>query len=313
VEGSAAARPLVSIVVPSYNQGRFIEETLRSCLDQDYRPLEVLVIDGASTDGTREVLGRIGAPELRWWSEPDGGVVDAVNRGLARARGEIVGIQSSDDLYLPGAVGAAVAALRGDPALGLVYGDVELIDAGGTVVGADVQGPFDLDAYLGRLMYVPQPGTFVTRRALEAAGGWREEVSYAADADLWLRIAVRLPVRKLDRVVGRYRYHPAQRDRQRERIARDWERAVRDLIACGALGARAVRHARMGIGLARHRYAAEGDWRARTAALYRALLANPAGVLDPRFPRRDLLPAREPLWRLLSRVKRRLGFAPRSA
>ena len=308
-----AAKPLVSIIVPSFNQGRFIAETLRSCLEQDYRPIEVLVIDGASTDGTLEVLREIRAPELRWWSEPDRGVVDAVNRGLDRARGDILSIQSSDDLYLPGAVMAAVSALGHDPSLGLVYGDVELIDEHGQVLGSDVQGSFDLDTYLGRFQYIPQPGTFFSRAALETVGRWREEVSYAADADFWFRIATRLPVRRLDRLMGKYRYHPEQRDKQRQRIALDWERAVRDLMARDELGARTRRHARMGIYLARYRYASDGDWQARTRAVYCALLANPAGVFDPRFPRRDLFPGRDPVWRLLSRIKRKLGCRPRTS
>ena len=91
--------PLVSIIVPSFNQGRFIKETIDSILGQDYRPIEVLVLDGASTDETVEVLSRYeSVPELIWRSEPDNGVVDAVNKGLKRASGEIIGIQSSDDL-----------------------------------------------------------------------------------------------------------------------------------------------------------------------------------------------------------------------
>ncbi|MBK8742587.1 MAG: glycosyltransferase [Betaproteobacteria bacterium] len=75
------SRPLVTIVVPSFNQGDFIRETLESCLSQDYRPIEILVIDGGSKDKTVAVLKSIVAPEIRWWSEPDNGVVDAVNRG----------------------------------------------------------------------------------------------------------------------------------------------------------------------------------------------------------------------------------------
>ena len=94
---------LLSIVVPSYNQGAYIRETLDSIFAQDYRPIEVLVLDGASKDETVEILRSYDAPELRWWSERDRGVVDAVNKGLARASGEIIGIQSSDDTYLPGA------------------------------------------------------------------------------------------------------------------------------------------------------------------------------------------------------------------
>jgi glycosyltransferase involved in cell wall biosynthesis len=116
-------RPLVSIAVPSFNQGRFIEETLRSCLEQHYRPIEIVVQDGGSTDGTISVLRSLDAPELSWISESDEGVVDAVNKGLRRARGDILSIQSSDDLFLGGAIEAAVEALFHDPTIGLVYGE----------------------------------------------------------------------------------------------------------------------------------------------------------------------------------------------
>jgi len=152
---SSDSRRLVSIIVPSFNQGRYIGETLRSCLAQDYRPLEILVLDGGSSDETVAVLRSFDAPELRWWSEPDRGVVDAVNKGLALTRGEIIGIQSSDDVYLPGAVDAGVEALAATPALGLVYGDIEHFDAESRITGADVQGDFDLAEYLGRFQNRP--------------------------------------------------------------------------------------------------------------------------------------------------------------
>ena len=137
-------------------------------------------------------------PEVNWVSEADKGVVDAVNKGLRRAKGDLLSIQSSDDVFVDGAVEAAVEALCQDPTIGLVYGDVELIDEESRVIGTDIQGPFDLAMYFGRMMYVPQPGAFFTRKALEAVGGWREEFSYTADADFWFRIALRFPVRKLN-------------------------------------------------------------------------------------------------------------------
>src|SRR5262245_47637775 len=108
-----AERPLVSIVVPSFNQGRFIRTTIDSVLQQAYRPLEIIVVDGGSTDETIDVLKAYGnLPELQWTSEPDHGVADAVNKGFQRARGDVIGIQSSDDWYTPGAVAAAVEALQ---------------------------------------------------------------------------------------------------------------------------------------------------------------------------------------------------------
>jgi hypothetical protein len=169
-----------------------------------------------------------------------------------------------------------------------------------------------MEEYLARFLYIPQPGTVFTRRALGVARGWRESVSYAADADFWMRIATELRVGKVDRVVARYRYHENQRDKQRDAIARDWARAVTDLLESGRLDQRQQRFARMGIQLGYYRYAREDAWISRTRALYRALLANPVAVLDPRFPKRELLPGRAPIWSALSRVKRLLGLRPRT-
>jgi glycosyltransferase involved in cell wall biosynthesis len=306
-------RPLVSIVIPSYNQGKFIRETIQSCLDQDYRPIEIIVQDGASKDVTVEVLKSFDASELSWVSEPDKGVVDALNKGLARAGGEILTIQSSDDVFLPGAIRAAVETLRQNPDAGLVYGDVRHIDADSVTTGEDVQGEFDLADYLGRFMYIPQPGTCFTRAAMERAGRWREAYSYAADADFWMRVVTRFPVLKLNRFVAAYRYHPEQRDTQKARIAKDWEGAIADLLAGESLNTRERRYARMGIHLARYRYAPESDWGYRTRELYAGLLANPLAVFDRRFPKRELFPGRTPIWAMLSRIKRALGFRPRTS
>jgi len=305
------SQPLVSIIIPSYNQGKFIRETIQSCLDQDYWPIEIIVQDGASSDETVEVLKSFNAPELFWQSEPDKGVVDAVNLGISRARGDILTIQSSDDVFLPGAISAAVVALQQNPQAGLVYGDVKHIDADSSVTGEDVQGDLDLAGYLGRFMYIPQPGTCFTRAALEGSMGWRAAYSYAADADFWMRIVTRFPTCKLHRFVAAYRYHPDQRDTQKARIARDWEGAITDLLAGARLNARERRYARMGIHLAKYRYAPESDWGYRTRELYAALLANPFAIFDRRFPKRDLFPGRTPIWAMLSRIKRALGFKPR--
>jgi glycosyltransferase involved in cell wall biosynthesis len=308
----SSSNTLVSIVVPSFNQGKFIAETIDSILKQDYRPIEILVIDGASTDKTLNVLESYkGIQELRWWSEPDNGVTDAVNKGLAKACGEIIGIQSSDDLYMPGAISAAVEFMKAHSDVALVFGDVELINERSEVIGRDIQTAFDLKHYLGRFAYIPQPSAFFRAEMFKEIGGWREEVSYAADADLWLRIAVRYKVARINRLMARYRYHPEQRDTQKSKIARDWEKAIRDLLASNNIDRSARRYARMGIFLAKYRYTPESDWMKRTRLLYRAAAANPKAVLNPSFPKREFIIGREPIWKFLSRVKRCLGFSPR--
>ena len=302
------------MIVPSFNQGRFIRETIDSILSQDYRPLEVLVLDGASTDNTLEVLKSYGSmPELKWWSEPDNGVTDAVNKGLQRATGEIITIQSSDDVYLPGAIRAGVEALTKMESVALVYGDVEYIDEYSRIMGQEILSPFDLKRYLGRFTYIPQPSTFFRAWVAKEIGGWRQEVSYAADADYWLRIATKHKVQKIDRMMARYRYHPEQRDTQRAKIASDWERSVRDLISTAGFDKETLRFVEMGIHLARYHYTPESNWSRRTEHLYRAAIANPRGVLDASFPKRELLIGREPIFRTLSRIKRGVGFTPRGA
>src|SRR5438309_5772154 len=123
--------PLVSVVTPSLNQGAYIEETIRSVLDQDYPRIEHIVVDGGSTDGTLEILRRY--PHLTWVSEPDGGQADAVNKGFRLAEGEIFGWLNADDLYLPGTISAAVAVLR-ETGCGLVHGGWRQIDEEGKTI-----------------------------------------------------------------------------------------------------------------------------------------------------------------------------------
>lgn len=296
----------LSIIIPSFNQGRFIAETIESCLQQDYKEFEILVQDGASCDETISVLERFNDPRLSWVSEKDAGVADAVNRGLDRVTGDVVAFQSSDDVYLPGAFTAMVEAFRSNPSTFLFFGDIELIDEYSSLLGQDVQGPFKLTEYLGRLSYVPQPAAFFRRECLGAVGGWRPEVSYVADADFWLRISTRFNVAHIPRLVARYRYHSSQRDRHTDRILNDWIRCIDDLVRSQHLSDRERRFARMGQALAVHRYTPESQWWLRTVALYRAYWACPEALFDSRAPKRQLFPARDPIWAGLSAVKQQL-------
>jgi glycosyltransferase involved in cell wall biosynthesis len=294
--------PLVSIIIPSFNQGRFIRETLDSIVSQKYRPIEVLVMDGGSTDDTIDVLKSYELPELQWISEPDRGVADAVNKGIARARGDILAIQSSDDLYVPGAIQAAVDALSSTDA-GLVYGDVEFIDARSNVTGRTSLRPFDLAEYAGKVMYIPQPAAFFRAAAAREVGPWREDIPYACDAEFYLRIAERFGAVKVERILARYRYHDEQRDTAAQKIIRDWTLAIEPWTRHP--DARVRRYARGGIEAVRHRYMPGAQWAGRSLALYRSVLKNPA-LLRYREVRhhRDWILGRDPIWRVLSRLKR---------
>lgn len=270
--------PLVSIIIPSYNQGRFIRETIDSVLSQDYRPLEAIVVDGASTDETLDVLRSYGEiPELAWVSERDSGVVEAVNKGFALARGEIGAIQSSDDFYLPGAVRRGVEELLADPSLGFVYGDIVKIGAGGNDLTRTDLAPFSLEALLSVQTWVPQPSTFFRLGLAKSLGGWREGVPYAADTDLWFRMAFCAGARKIDAVLAKRRMHEGQRDREGERIARDYCRMIDTLAPLGSAAGSMRRAATAGKLMMKNRYLAGSRLRACLRNWVAFLLYPPLG------------------------------------
>jgi glycosyltransferase involved in cell wall biosynthesis len=300
-----APQPLVSVIVPSYNQGRFIRATLDSILGQDYRPIEVLVIDGGSQDETIDVLKSYGElPELSWVSEKDRGVVHAVNKGFAKVRGGIIAIQSSDDCYLPTAISEAVAEFRRDPAVGLVYGDTIKVDAEGREVQRTTSGPYHAleDLFLLRT-WIPQPSAFFRREMLDTLGGWDARIPYAPDTDLWIRMALRTKVRKIDQYLSQRRIHDQQRDTQTRKIVRDYTRMIeqsediRDSSLSIRRAARASKH------LIRLRYNPTGsNW-------YAAWHLFLAGIADRRcsnLPEVARLLLYYPVRMRLSRIKRRL-------
>lgn len=148
--------PLVSIVTPSFNQAAYLESSIRSVLDQDYRPLEYIVIDGGSSDGSRGILERY-ADRLAWWvSEPDAGQTEAINKGFARSKGSILAWLNSDDVYVPGAVREAVEYLTAHPEAGMVYGDADYIDAAARRLGRFPAAPTDYRRLRRGYVHIPQ-------------------------------------------------------------------------------------------------------------------------------------------------------------
>ena len=196
--------PLVSVVTPSLNQGRYLEEAIASVLTQDYPRIEHIVVDGGSTDETLDVLAR--HPHLRWVSEPDAGQSAAINKGFRMAEGVVYGWLNADDYYLPGAISAAVDVLR-TTGCALVHGGWLRVDDAGDVLREVGVVPFDFQLQLEHRNAVCQPGSFFTRDAYLAVGGVDESYQFAMDYELWLKLGARFDVQHVDRTQAAYRYH----------------------------------------------------------------------------------------------------------
>ena len=180
--------PLISIVTPSYNQAEFIEETIQSVLTQDYARREYLILDGGSTDGSAHIIRRY-ADQLDYWvSEPDRGQSHAINKGLARAQGDVLTWLNSDDVYLPGALSAVAECFDRHPEVDLVYGDFVFTDLQGAVLRRRKVFPKISYAQLVFHDYLGQPAVFFRRSLFEQVGPVDESLYYSMDWDLFLRM-----------------------------------------------------------------------------------------------------------------------------
>jgi len=202
--------PLVSIITPSYNQGKFIRETIESVLTQDYKNIEYIVLDGKSTDDTVDILKEYAKsePRFQFISEPDHGQGHAVNKGVKMASGEIIGWLNSDDTYFPGAIKKIVDFFERFPYLEVVYGKGYHIDEKSNIINSYPVKPYKKPEDFFDFNIICQPAAFFRKEAFINVNGINESLYFTLDYDLWIRIAKKYSLRFINDYLANSRLHP---------------------------------------------------------------------------------------------------------
>ena len=205
-------QPLISIVTPSFNQARYLEAAIQSVLSQGYAPIEYILIDGASTDGSVDIIRKHKDRFAYWVSEKDNGQAEAINKGLVRAKGEIVAWLNSDDYYLPNTISEVVKAFEENPDILMVYGDVLAVDEQGQTINVLKYRQLSFEDLLC-FQIVGQPSVFFRRAALEKAGLLDASLHFLLDHHLWMRIAQQGKILHVPQTWSAARYHAEAKNR----------------------------------------------------------------------------------------------------
>jgi glycosyltransferase involved in cell wall biosynthesis len=232
VKKSANSPPLITIVTPSYNQSRYLEQTILSVLQQDYPDIEYFVIDGGSTDSSLEIIKKYENQLSGWVSEKDRGQAEAINKGFQRASGEYIAWLNSDDTYQPGALRNAIETFQKYPEAGLVYGNVLSIDEHSRPFNLQTFKPYNLKDLMS-FNIISQPAVFMRCTVLEQAGYLDLDYHLLLDHHLWLRMAALAPMVYIPQTLAAARYHAEAKNlartadfgREAFRIV-DWMRAT---------------------------------------------------------------------------------------
>jgi glycosyltransferase involved in cell wall biosynthesis len=210
----------ITVVTPSFNQGRFIEETIKSIISQEGNFfLEYIIMDGGSTDDTVEVIKkyerllrekkypvRCKGVEFSWVSEKDKGQAHAVNKGFKLATGEVLGWVNSDDTYMPGAIAKALEYFEKNKDAMMVYGEGYYIDEHGKTIERYKTEPFNYQR-LAEHCFICQPSAFLRRRVLDEVGYLDEGLHFCMDLDLWIRIGKNRQIGYLNEYLATSRLH----------------------------------------------------------------------------------------------------------
>ncbi len=212
--------PLVSIVMPSFNTANFIEEAILSVLNQDYPNVELIIIDGGSTDGSIEIIKKHSSRLGYWISESDKGAVDAINKGLAKCNGEYIGILLSDDCYYLDSISRNVRLLNSKPEIDFVFGDTEQVDKQGNRLFLRMGNNLPFQQWVRTCTMPIAIHASVWRRSLLGRiGTFRISMGVATDWDFFLRVGLTSKIEYLPGLGGKFRYYSGT---QSEKKQLDW-------------------------------------------------------------------------------------------
>jgi len=222
-----ASLPLVSIITPSFNQADYLEATIKSVLEQSYPHIEYIIIDGGSTDGSVDVIKKYEGRIASWVSEQDKGQTDAINKGFAKAKGDILAWINSDDTYSnPNAVADAVNFLIANPEVAMVYADCNFIDEQGKVIGKFASRQTDYAKLRRGYVHISQQTMFFRAKYWKELGPLDPSFYFAMDYDLWVRIAKHAPIQYLPgRTWANFRLHTSSKTNVNDE--RGWQEMLR--------------------------------------------------------------------------------------
>jgi glycosyltransferase involved in cell wall biosynthesis len=256
-------------VTPSYNQGQFLEATIRSVLLQGYPDLEYIIIDGGSTDGSVDVITKYEKWLSSWVSEKDAGQADAVRKGFGRSTGDISAYLNSDDLYMPGALQRVAARFGRNPAPDVVYGNLYRIDEFDGVIEEHRQTPFMQWGFLCGGFFLHQPSTFWRKKTADRVGGIDTDYVFDLDTDLFHRLAMENARFSFERAfLSCFRVHPDSKTSNILDVSRSENEKIREKylpFAHNSLRARAIRNSAKARRLAWYTLQGDLGWLIRRA------------------------------------------------
>ncbi|MBI5151196.1 MAG: glycosyltransferase [Candidatus Pacebacteria bacterium] len=221
--------PTISIITPSYNQASFLPQTIESVVQQDYPRVEYIVMDGGSTDGSVNILRSYGKRVL-WESTRDKGQADAINKGIERSHGDIIGYLNSDDYYLPGTLQKVAAFFADNPKAMWVTGDYFIVNGRGKRIHEYVRWykkmlrKVPTFFTLGIANSIAQPSTFWRRGAMREIGIFDVSLHYCMDYDFWLRLIQKYPLYVMPEALSVFRIH--QQSKGRSQFVNQFEEEV---------------------------------------------------------------------------------------